>query len=583
MQIREMERKQKKREEEPVMKKWIVEKWKSVYGRRKILWKKYQIALWIEVIFIGVAAVCSGSLYQIERTNQTAAAQNVMEGIQNEIYHMVSGGGTPDEVRTLVTERMEELEREERHNVYGAALQFYNQKGSVMKTTGDKNIAVVWSASAEEGIITEDFMLEDYFDSEDLEDFFYSYYKSEGADQPGRSCGIRQMTGYYQEDGSFRPLEITFYDRDDAAGVYILQNSRKMERMSGEELVYRLGDLEQGEISRPEQTETGYFSLSIYDQGDNNMYMQAYSRIQSVTPGEFAEGGFERNESQGNVSIWQRKAANSGQIGGYCCSICADIETMIRDAGNLRRMTALVWVIGQGFAVFLIGIYLYIRKKKDRLEEMHNTFMNAVAHEMKTPAAVLKNSAECLQAGIHPEKQEHYLEIIQQEADHMNELLNSMLTYTRVTDSVYQIQKEECSLEQLARKVSRHYVDTAAEKKISLIWDVNSPAVVSCDPKLMEMVLDNLISNAVKFCREGGVIRITLEERSIGIYNEGKEIPEEDIIHIWEPMYRGDKSREYEKGSSGMGLAISGAVLRLHKADYGVKNVRDGVEFYLRM
>ena len=101
MQIREMERKQKKREEEPVMKKWIVEKWKSVYGRRKILWKKYQIALWIEVIFIGVAAVCSGSLYQIERTNQTAAAQNVMEGIQNEIYHMVSGGGTPDEVRTL--------------------------------------------------------------------------------------------------------------------------------------------------------------------------------------------------------------------------------------------------------------------------------------------------------------------------------------------------------------------------------------------------------------------------------------------------------------------------------------------------
>ena len=125
------------------MKKWIVEKWKSVYGRRKILWKKYQIALWIEVIFIGVAAVCSGSLYQIERTNQTAAAQNVMEGIQNEIYHMVSGGGTPDEVRTLVTERMEELEREEGHNVYGAALQFYNQKGSVMKTTGDKNIAVV--------------------------------------------------------------------------------------------------------------------------------------------------------------------------------------------------------------------------------------------------------------------------------------------------------------------------------------------------------------------------------------------------------------------------------------------------------
>ena len=59
-----------------------------------------------------------------------------------------------------------------------------------------------------------------------------------------------------------------------------------------------------------------------------------------------------------------------------------------------------------------------------------------------------------MREGIHPEKQEHYMEIIGQEADHMNELLNSMLIYTRVTDTFYQLQKEECFLETMAREVA---------------------------------------------------------------------------------------------------------------------------------
>ena len=121
------------------------------------------------------------------------------------------------------------------------------------------------------------------------------------------------------------------------------------------------------------------------------------------------------------------------------------------------------------------------------------------------------------------------------------------------------------------------------KKEISLIWDTNETAAVTCDVKLMEMVLDNFISNAVKFCKIGGVIRISLVEHSISIYNEGQQIPEEEIMHIWEPMFRGDKSRTYENGSSGMGLAISEAILKMHRADYGVKNVSGGVEFYLKI
>ena len=146
-----------------------------------------------------------------------------------------------------------------------------------------------------------------------------------------------------------------------------------------------------------------------------------------------------------------------------------------------------------------------------------------------------------MREGIHPEKQEHYMEIIGQEADHMNELLNSMLIYTRVTDTFYQLQKEECFLETMAREVGRHYQDVLEKKQISLT---------------------------------GSAIRV---------YNEGEEIPAEEMERIWEPLYRADPSRAYEAGSSGMGLAISAAALKLHGADYGVKNVSSGVEFYVKL
>ncbi len=564
------------------MKKMIIEKLKKLYAGRKRLWKKYQAAVWIEVIFIGIAAVSSVYLMQIEQANQVAAARKVMEEIQSEVYHAAADGGTLNEVRGLVTERMEELERENGHNIYGIALQFYDQKGKAGEYTGNAGLYLVWRTSTEDGIRTEDFVLEDYFEQGELETFFYNYYQPEGS-QTARSCGIRRMTGYYGEDGDFLPLEVIFYDAADADDVYVLQNEKKMKQISDEELVYRLGDLEQEEISRPDQTEMGYFSMAAFDQTGGYLYSLAANGIGSVMSAGIGESGFEWSENRGNVSICRRIITDNDQIGGYSCSIYADIQTMIRDEGNLERMLCQVWGIGQCFAAFLIGVSIYIRKKKSRLEEMHNTFMNAITHEMKTPAAVLKNTAECLNAGIQPEKQEHYLAIIEQEADHMNELLTSMLTYTRVTDSFYEIRKEECSLEQLTREISRHYADAMEKKRISLIWDINNPAMVRCDRKLMEMVLDNLISNAVKFSLEGGVIRISLTARSISIYNEGKPIPEGKMEHIWEPMYRSDESRAYKEGSSGMGLAISGAVLKLHGADYGVRNVSDGVEFYIHM
>lgn len=553
---------------------------KKFWSRRRILWKTYQMAIWIEVIFLCVMAVCSGCLYWIEKSNQMANAQRVMQTIQTNIYNKAMGGGTDDDIRRLAVENIVDTVDDEGNSVYGIKLDIYGVKGSVTKELNDKHLSFVWRVKEEEGIESEWYALEDCFTDDELEGFF-QYYAQDNAESGRRTgCYVKKMVGYYS-GGEYKPIKIVFGNRNDETDEYTLQNWEKVNQISEDRWVYRIDNVTQDELEEPDKTETGYFTMYLYDQR-GKLYNKA-SQIVAADAADVVKGEAEQSYSVGNSSLWQKRIEGNRSITGYTCAIYADTSAMVRNSENLRRVILVIWILGQIIAAFLIWVYLYIRKKKQKLVNMRDTFINAIAHEMKTPAAVIKNSTECLQAGIHPEKQEHYIEMIGQEADHLNELLNSMLIYTRVTDSIYHLEKEECLLEKLAQDVCIHYTDVMEKKDISLIWDKNEPVMVKCDMKLMEMVLDNFVSNAVKFCNAGGVIRISLVEQSISFYNEGKEIPEEEMGHIWEPMYRGDESRTYENGSSGMGLAISEAILKMHGADYGARNVSGGVEFYLRM
>ncbi|MCD8300225.1 MAG: HAMP domain-containing histidine kinase [Clostridiales bacterium] len=165
----------------------------------------------------------------------------------------------------------------------------------------------------------------------------------------------------------------------------------------------------------------------------------------------------------------------------------------------------------------------------------------------------------------------------------MNALLNNMLVYTRVNDEEYQLKREEISLEQLAQKIYEHYQPQMEAKGISPEWNKEGEGLISGDAVLIEMVMDNLLSNAVRYCKEKGLIRLTIRDGALSVYNDGEIISDEDMEHIWEPLYRSDAARTEEYGSSGMGLAISGAILKMHHADYGVENRDGGPEFYFRI
>ncbi|MCR5835229.1 MAG: HAMP domain-containing histidine kinase [Lachnospiraceae bacterium] len=262
--------------------------------------------------------------------------------------------------------------------------------------------------------------------------------------------------------------------------------------------------------------------------------------------------------------------------------VCCNIPMYVLLCTSFLIRSLLFGTILQLMAIIFIIFGSRYKRKIEELKETKSMFINAIAHEMKTPTAVIMNSSECIKEGIHPEKREHYQEIVYDEANHISDLVDQMLTYTRVTDSYYKPAMDEVVINDIVREVCKRFKVLKADKKISLKVNNHAQFVVNGDRKLLEMVVDNYISNAVKYCKEDGKIIINIDVTSLKVFNEGDHIKSEDLKKIWEPLYKEDESRKKDDGSSGMGLAISAGIMKLHRLKYGVENVEGGVEFYFK-
>jgi len=125
---------------------------------------------------------------------------------------------------------------------------------------------------------------------------------------------------------------------------------------------------------------------------------------------------------------------------------------------------------------------------------------------------------------------------------------------------------------------------TIGNKSVDITVDIDD-CIVCGDVKLLKNAFNNLIINALDYTNNMGRIKIFTTENSdrikLNVYNSGSHIDENEINKIWESFYKVDKSRKRGYGGSGIGLSIVKAVMQSHGTNYGVKNIDDGVEFYI--
>lgn len=221
-------------------------------------------------------------------------------------------------------------------------------------------------------------------------------------------------------------------------------------------------------------------------------------------------------------------------------------------------------------------------EQERRLLAERKELVDQLSHEMKTPLGVIRAYAEGLQDETDETKKQKYSEIIITETERMSGLITTLLDLSALETGATRLTLERFDFVEFLETVAGRLLIDVPDANFTLQYELPEHKVyVDTDKARMEQVLDNLIVNAKKNVQPGGVLKLSLREQQgalhFSIYNQGSQIPQENLPKLWTKFYR-DSDSKYS--GSGLGLAIVAQILSMQELDFGVKNCSDGVAFY---
>ena len=254
---------------------------------------------------------------------------------------------------------------------------------------------------------------------------------------------------------------------------------------------------------------------------------------------------------------------------GYPLKACLPI---LVPAGAISFTLAMLCAVILSFAL------LRVWRKQERVEQVRRETTAALAHELKTPLSVLSAAAELLEDNLAPEKQAHYLDVIQTQAQRMDGSVRKMLELSRLETGVQALRREEFPLAALAQERLAAALPADGSLRTELASD--NEYMVNADRALLARALDALLENAVQHTPEGGCITVRIANGMLSVANTGDAIPNHALPRLWEAYYQADPSRS-TKGD-GLGLSIAKTVFDLHGYTCGAENTDAGPKFWFK-
>ena len=222
-----------------------------------------------------------------------------------------------------------------------------------------------------------------------------------------------------------------------------------------------------------------------------------------------------------------------------------------------------------GFVNGLITV-LHDITEQEKIDMERREFVANVSHELRTPLTTMRSYLEALADGAWQDKEiaPNFLEVTQNETERMIRLVNDLLQLSKMDSKDYRLTKEWIDLISFFNRIIDRFELT---KQQNVIFDrrlPNQAAFVEIDADKLTQVLDNIISNALKYSPEGGKVTFRVEERLdmmiVSISDQGVGIPKENIDKIFDRFYRVDKARTRKLGGTGLGLAIAKEMVEAH-------------------
>jgi two-component system phosphate regulon sensor histidine kinase PhoR len=207
-----------------------------------------------------------------------------------------------------------------------------------------------------------------------------------------------------------------------------------------------------------------------------------------------------------------------------------------------------------------------------KFEEIKRDFVKDASHELKTPITVIKGFIETIENEV---KNKKYIEIIKRNIDRMINIINDLLTLSKLEEKK-EIEMKEFDFKKTLQNILKIFEEKIKNKGLDLILDIKTKdTTILGDEFKIEQVLINLIDNAINYT-DSGYIKISfykdMENAYFEIEDSGIGIPKESLNRIFERFYVVDKSRSRKSGGTGLGLSIVKHIIILHKGKIEVES-----------
>lgn len=251
----------------------------------------------------------------------------------------------------------------------------------------------------------------------------------------------------------------------------------------------------------------------------------------------------------------------------------------IQKDGDLSRRIGVSQDTGKDEFYQLAGTFDGMLESLEQAFLRERQFTSDVSHELRTPVSVILAQCEAsLNRTDLSEEQRKEILLIRKKAGEMSQMISQLLLLSRADQGRQQLNKEEINISELTEIIVEEQKMLAQRRKIEVHTEIEPDITGYLDESFYIRMLDNLISNAVSYGKEGGNIKVTLHQIPSGVRgtveDDGIGISRDDQVHIWERFYRVDASRTgKEDGShSGLGLSMAKWIAQAHGGNVRVES-----------
>ena len=236
---------------------------------------------------------------------------------------------------------------------------------------------------------------------------------------------------------------------------------------------------------------------------------------------------------------------------------------------------------GQSWEKRGVIIALHNITKLKHLEGVRRDFVANVSHELKTPVTSVRGFAETiLQNEMPKETEREFIQIIYDESDRLNTIISDLLNLSKIENNDLQLNIEKIDLVKLIHKTAKPLLKAFSDKKLTLNLPNKGRSIeLFADKDRIAQILVNLLSNAVNYTPEGGMVSVKVREKKnrivFSVKDTGIGIPQSSIDRLFERFYRVDTARARNEGGTGLGLAIVKHLVDLHGGTITVDSVEN--------